>query len=174
VVKCAILIVVLAAAPARAEPLPTTWLTNDLVLGSMPAAGAQWDTIGLAFGLSHVVAGHLELAIEAQALKLESPLDSDPRIGLGLRGVAMIGYSIPVWRRLGVELEPRVGVSTAVVFGLGARDRTTDAMFVALRLGARLPLESTSRGNTRGWGGHYELRLERDGASLLIGYDWGF
>jgi hypothetical protein len=174
VVRRAIAIVVLAAAPARAEPLPTTWLTNDLVLGSLPAAGANCDSIGLGFGLDHAVVGHLELAIEAQALQVESPDNSDPRTGFGLRGVATIGYAIPVWRRMGVELEPKLGVSSAVVFGLGPRDRTPDAVFVALRLGARLPLESPALGNARGWGAHYELRLERSGGSLVIGWDWGF
>jgi hypothetical protein len=168
------LVVVLAAAPARAEPLPTTWLTNDLVEGSMPAAHAQWDTIGLGFGVSHAVVGNLELAIEAQALKVESPLDTDPRIGLELRGVATIGYRIPVWKRLGLELEPKLGVSTGLVLGLGTSDRTPDEAFAALRVGARFPLQSSALGNARGYGGHFELRLERSGASLLIGWDWGF
>jgi hypothetical protein len=171
VVRALILIVVLAAAPARAEPLPTTWLTNDLVEGSMPAANAQWDTIGLGFGVSHAVLGNLEVAIEAQALKVESKLDTDPRIGLGLRGVATIGYRIPVWK---LELEPKLGVSTALVLGLGTSDRTPDEVFAGLRVGARFPLESSALGNSRGYGGHYELRLERSGASLLIGWEWGF
>ena len=173
-VRWALVVVALATAPARAEPLPATWLTNNVGVGSMSTTDANWDTIGLGFGLGHVVAGHLEIAIEAQALKLESPLDNDPRNGLGLRGVATIGYGIPVWRRVGMELEPKLGVSSAVVFGLGAHDRTADAMFVALRLGARLPLDSSARGNARGWGGYYELRLERAAANLVIGYDWGF
>ena len=172
------IVILLLAAPARAEPLPSTWLTNDVVLGEMPAAHADWGTIGLGFGASTVVAGHLELEIEAQALKLEPPNDTDPRIGFGLRGVAAIGYDIHVYDRFGVMLEPKVGISTALVLGLGARDRTPDEAFAAVRLASRSPLESSIRGNSRGYGAHCELRLGRSNGegtgTVLIGWDWGF
>ena len=176
-VSRAILIVALAAAPARAEPTtPTTWLNTSFVVGDLGghrSATDGWRVDGIGFRVAQMFGEHLELGGELHALKLYAANDSDPRIGFALRGIASIGYRLTAHGRIDWTAKPEVGVGSSIAFGLGGGEHAFDEVFAGLELSVHVPLY-----DRRAWGGHLEVRMgESQGMptlTALIGHDWGW
>jgi hypothetical protein len=178
VVRGALVIVLLASTAAHAEPMPIDWLTTEAVMGEAPAGHEKWGCYGFGFAMSHVFVGHLELGVEAQAMNLDASKMDDLRHGFALRSGASIGYRFQLsdWGGFAWDLGPEVGVATAVAFGLGVSDRTTDEVFGGVRASIRIAAPGRA-GNSRGWGASFGFRIARTDAeltgTLVIGYDWG-
>jgi len=182
--RAVLLGVLLVASRAGAEPAVspvTTWLVNDESVGELMAHG-RWSYLGAGLGVTHTLIGHLELGVEASALRLDAPDDDDPRHGFALRGGASLGYRFRVSHFADIDwgVEPQVGAATAAVYGLGKDDRSQHEIFAGVRASFRWAMDdrpSRGFGIARGMGAHVTLRVaESQGAlaaSFLLGYDWG-